>query len=274
MQQLTSDNYVNTGNRPRRRDLQTVAVWTAVILTLCIVTSLIALVILDRATAPWAQESELRSIRIQSQIEREKAAAQARLIGAVAWQWTINLLQVAVPVVAAALLTWIVIRRFSIVHADHAGAYPLFWLLRVELHIPRRYTDEEGKTHWLPLATFRARIIDPNRNPGMGFELGEQVTTVQVNSVSDAQMRVTSQAQAVQLERAHASGATVMQANGRRGNQQQMLIPGGHLYRPIPEPHLLSVDGSHIERLLVAQGEAEPSIIDVTPTRPDENQRG
>ncbi|MBN1584630.1 MAG: hypothetical protein JXA89_28240, partial [Anaerolineae bacterium] len=53
---------------------------------------------------------------------------------------------------------------------------------------------------------------------------------------------------------------------GRRGGQQSMLIPGGRLYRPIPEPNLLGVSSSHIERLLVAQGEAEPSIIDVTPT--------
>ncbi len=211
-----SSSLQTTAETPtRRRGLQTVAVWTAVILTLCIVTSLIALVILDRATAPWAQESELRSIRIQSQIEREKAAAQARLIGAVAWQWTINLLQVAVPIVAAALLTWIVIRRFSIVHADSGGMLPLFWLPRVELHIPRRYTDEDGRTRWLPLATFGARVTDPNRNPGMGFELGQQVTTIQAGPVSDAQMQATTQHQVAVVERARASGAMMVSGGGR-----------------------------------------------------------
>lgn len=256
---------ITSGETPKRHRLQSVAAWIAVILILCSIVLIIGLIIANRITTPWAQETELRSQQMQNKIEREQAVALIRLIGAIAWQWMLNILLVFVPLGVALFIGWVGIRRFSIVRPDSGGAYPLLWLPRIELHIPRRYTDEDGKTRWLPLAVFRTRIIDPNRNPGMGFELGEQVTTIQVASVSDAQMRVTTQAQAVQMERAHASGAMVMAGGSRRGSQP-MLIPGGHLYRPIPEPHLLGVNSSHIERLLVAQGEAEPSIIDVMPT--------
>jgi hypothetical protein len=236
------------------------------ILVLCLLISLIVLLIANLIDRPTDQETELRTLRLQSQIERERAVAQARLIGAVAWRWTLNLLQVGVPLAATLLLGWIVVRRFSIVHADDAGGYPLFWLPRLELHLPRRYTDQDGRTRWLPLLSFRARLIDPNRNPTMGIELGERVSFIQAGTVSDAQMRATTQAQSVQLERARSAGTMLVQGN-KRG--QATPLSGTHLYRPIPEPKTLGVSSSHIQRLLVAQGEAEPSIIDVTPTTAD-----
>ena len=250
-----------THSTRRRSGLRAVVIWTVVILSLCTTSGLVGWLFLDTATSG---QSELRRIQVQNQIEREQAVAEARLVGAVAWQWMMNLLKVSIPVMAVALLAWIVIRRFSIVRADSAGGYPLFWLPRIEVHVPRRCTDEQG-TRWLPLFSFRARLIDPNRNPGTGIELGERVTLIQADTVSDAQMQVTSQAQLVQAERARAAGTMLVQNGGQRGSSSTIL-PGGHLYRPIPEPNLLAVSSSHIERLLAAQGEAAPSIIDVTPT--------
>ena len=104
-----------TESRRSGSRLKAVVIWSVVILALCIAVSLAGVFVLDRATAPWDEESRLRSIRVQNEIDREQAVARARLTGAVAWQWTLNLLQIAVPLAAVVLLAWIVIRRFSIV---------------------------------------------------------------------------------------------------------------------------------------------------------------
>ena len=152
------------------------------------------------------------------------------------------------PLTATALLAWIIVRRFSIVHADDAGGYPLFWLPRIEMHVPRRYTNEIGKTRWLPLLAFRARLIDPNRNPAMGVELGNEVRFIQAEKVSDPQMQITTQAQVVQAERARASGTTMVAGGGRGqlgGNAPIVVYP-----RALPTPARLPVDSAQMEQVI------------------------
>jgi hypothetical protein len=62
------------------------------------------------------------------------------------------------------------------------------WL---EIHWPRRYVDETGQVRWLPMFRYRARLIDPNRNPTVGIELGSKVEFIQPDRVADTQMQIT-----------------------------------------------------------------------------------
>lgn len=109
------------------------------------------------------------------------------------------------------------------------------------------------------MAVFRARLIDPNRNPGMGIELGEQVTTIQAGPVNDSQMQATTQHQIAVVERARAVGGLMIsgssrRSSGRPGNGAPVVI----YPRALPEPTRLPIDTHLLEQMI----DNEPHILD------------
>ena len=190
---------------------------------------------------------EIRRERAEAQLQRERAVAQARLIGGVAWQWTKNALLIVVPLLAVGLAAWAVLRKLSIIPSDAAGGYPLLLLRRFEVHWPRRHVDENGETRWLALLAFRTRLVDPNRNPTVGIELGREVRFIQPDRVTEPQMQITTQAQVVQAERARASGNVTI-ASGRSGSRrlgtgEQPIV----IYpRALPEPRREPIDTAQV----------------------------
>lgn len=220
---------------PRRRAGWAWLLVSGLVLAACLVLALVALVIALRGP------SELELAQRQAQLERLAAVNRAQLIGAVIWQWTWTLLRTIVPLLGVALAAFAALRRLSVIRADTAGGYPLLWLANVRINLPHR--DAAGRR--APLVELRSRLVDPNRNPAMGVELGNQVTFIQPEDVGEAQMQVTTQAQLVQAERARASG-TIQVNGGGRGRLAAQNGPTIIYPRALPEPGRAPIDEAQL----------------------------
>jgi hypothetical protein len=243
---------VRTQPQPRTQEKNkwvAFAVWITVILSLLTAAAIAGTILVNTMRGPSRWESEVADVQAQSRLEQERAAGKAKVRGAVVRQWFVNLLPVIVTGVALA----IALRQLSIIRPDRAGAYPLLLLKRMRMNWPWKG----------PLLEFWNRLIDPNRNPTVGIELGEEVKFIQPDQVSDVQRQITTQAQVVQAERARALGGPMVLAGGRGGRARSRF--GGPeivVYeRPLPQVGTMSVGDSHIERLLIESGDLEPSTI-------------
>ena len=125
-------------------------------------------------------------------------------------------------------------RRADTVYPDRSGLYPI----------------REGRVG-------QAKVFhDPNRTltGTTVYATGERTITVQnplPEGRLDVQQRVTGQAQATQAMRASVSGASL--PAGRTMPRDVFERPG--MSRPLPEVKELELEPSHIERLLLEDGE-------------------
>ena len=243
---------VRTQPRPRTQEKNkwvAFSTWITVILALLTAAAIAGIILVNTMRGPSRWESEVADVQAQSRLEQERATGKAKVRGAVARQWFLNLLPFIVTGVALA----IVLRQLSIIKPDRAGAYPLLLLKRMRMNWPWKG----------PLFEFWNRLVDPNRNPTVGIELGKEVKFIQPDQVSDVQRQITTQAQVVQAERARASGGPMLLA-GNRGSRARSRFGGPEIVvyeRPLPQVGTMRIGDSHIERLLIESGELEPSTI-------------
>ena len=158
-------------------------------------------------------------------------------------------------VVSAGLWMW---RRAAMVRPDERGLMPMFHGVTVRLKLLSRWME------------VRSLIVDPNRFPTAVIELGagteSGIAFIAPEQVSAAQMQATMGAQLVQATAAEAAGTKVV-AHGRstRGTRGRAALQGQPeliIYqREQPAIARLPIPDSHIERLLVEQGQLIPQEI-------------
>jgi hypothetical protein len=137
------------------------------------------------------------------------------------------------------LVRWLY-HRADTVYPNHAGLYPI----------------REGRVGG-------ARIFhDPNRTLSgstvyqKGYAADQLPVAVQhpvPEGLDDAQQQVTAQAQAAQAMRAAVSGAVPLNGPGPLPAQ---VAPERRVSRPLPEVKTLELEPSHIERLLLEDGDS------------------
>jgi hypothetical protein len=155
-------------------------------------------------------------------------------------------------VVSAGLWMW---RRAAMIRPDKRGLMPMFHGVTVRLKLLSR---------WLEV---RSLIVDPNRSPTAVIEVGagteSGIDFIAPDQVSAAQMQATMGAQLVQATAAEAAGTKVVaQARGTRGRTALQGQPELVIYqREQPAIARLPIPDSHIERLLVEQGQLIPQEI-------------
>ena len=158
----------------------------------------------------------------------------------------------AFAVVSAGLWMW---RRAAMIRPDERGLMPMFHGITVRLKLLSR---------WLEV---RSLIVDPNRSPTAVIEVGAAtesgIAFIAPDQVSAAQMQATMGAQLVQATAAEAAGTKVV-THGRstRGRTALQGQPELVIYqREQPAIARLPIPDSHIERLLVEQGQLIPQEI-------------
>ncbi len=141
------------------------------------------------------------------------------------------------------------------IRPDERGLMPMFHGITVRLKLLSR---------WLEV---RSLIVDPNRSPTAVIEVGAAtesgIAFIAPDQVSAAQMQATMGAQLVQATAAEAAGTKVV-THGRstRGRTALQGQPELVIYqREQPAIARLPIPDSHIERLLVEQGQLIPQEI-------------
>jgi hypothetical protein len=158
----------------------------------------------------------------------------------------------AFAVISAGLWMW---RRAAMIRPDKRGLMPMFHGVTVRLKLLSR---------WLEV---RSLIVDPNRSPTSVIEVGAAtesgIAFIAPDQVSAAQMQATMGAQLVQATAAEAAGTKVVApSRGTRGRTTLQSQPELVIYqREQPAIARLPIPDSHIERLLVEQGQLIPQEI-------------
>jgi hypothetical protein len=133
-----------------------------------------------------------------------------------------------------AAIRWL-IRRSDTVYPNHAGLYPI-----------REGRIAGAKVFHDPNRTLTGTTVYASDTPQL---------TVQHSIPQDqayAQHQVTAQAQAAQALRAAVSGTTPLQSGERSAME---LLVDRRVSRPLPEVKTLALEPSHIERLLLEDGD-------------------
>ena len=161
----------------------------------------------------------------------------------------------AFTAVSAGLWMW---RRAAMIRPDERGLMPMFHGVTIRLKLLSR---------WLEV---RSLIVDPNRSPTAVIEVGAAtengIVFTAPDQVSAAQMQATMGAQLIQATAAEAAGTRIVahgpSTRGTRGRTALQGQPELVIYqREQPAIARLPIPDSHIDRLLVEQGQLIPQEV-------------
>jgi hypothetical protein len=230
------------------------------LITLILIALCLGLLIwaLGRLIADARDPSPVDLAREQAELERIQLTST---VGKIVYVVVVSvgvlggILLFAFAVVSAGLWMW---RRAAMIRPDERGLMPMFHGIAVRLNLFSRWIE------------VRSLIVDPNRSPTAVIEVGagteNGIAFVAPDQVSAAQMQATMGAQLVQATVAEASGTkTISPSHGTRGTRGRTALQGQPelvIYqREQPAIARLPIPDSHIERLLVEQGQLIPQEV-------------